>query len=226
MEALRTGRLIEQVRKEKKMTQSELADALGVSKQAVSNWEHGKRFPDVSLIEIVSEKLDLSIAELIKGERMSEKTIDVVEVDKLIFDALHVQKKTINKRWFLISLICVAFTVAISLGYDYLLFYEKLLFVSFGMKEAFAVLISIVFGSGLRWFSTDDETFFDNSLVALAILMICEAFAAIGFKNEALGEVFGLVLFSAEAAWYIFCGIVGAWVTHLIFAFRKAKRKG
>ena len=41
----KTGRLIEQMRREKNMTQAELADAVGVSKQAVSNWERGKRFP-------------------------------------------------------------------------------------------------------------------------------------------------------------------------------------
>lgn len=40
----KTGRLIEQMRREKNMTQAELADAVGVSKQAVSNWERGKRF--------------------------------------------------------------------------------------------------------------------------------------------------------------------------------------
>lgn len=37
----KTGRLIEQMRREKNMTQAELADAVGVSKQAVSNWERG-----------------------------------------------------------------------------------------------------------------------------------------------------------------------------------------
>lgn len=41
MEVNKTGMLIEQMRKEKSMTQAELADAVGVSKQAVSNWERG-----------------------------------------------------------------------------------------------------------------------------------------------------------------------------------------
>ena len=41
MEMNKTGRLIEQMRKEKNMTQADLADAVGVSKQAVSNWERG-----------------------------------------------------------------------------------------------------------------------------------------------------------------------------------------
>ncbi len=70
MEINKTGRLIEQMRREKNMTQAELADAVGVSKQAVSNWERGKRFPDVSLIESLSETLGVSAAELIKGERI------------------------------------------------------------------------------------------------------------------------------------------------------------
>ena len=41
MEVNKTGMLIEQMRREKNMTQAELADAVGVSKQAVSNWERG-----------------------------------------------------------------------------------------------------------------------------------------------------------------------------------------
>ena len=63
MEMNKTGRLIEQLRKEKCMTQSDLAAAVGVSKQAVSNWECGKRFPDVSLIEALTEALGVSAAE-------------------------------------------------------------------------------------------------------------------------------------------------------------------
>ena len=69
MEMNKTGRLIEQMRKEKNMTQAELADAVGVSKQAVSNWERGKRFPDVTLIEDLSRVLGVSPAEMIRGER-------------------------------------------------------------------------------------------------------------------------------------------------------------
>ena len=41
MEVNKTGMLIEQMRREKNLTQAELADAVGVSKQAVSNWERG-----------------------------------------------------------------------------------------------------------------------------------------------------------------------------------------
>ncbi len=80
MEMNKTGRLIEQMRREKNMTQAELADAVGVSKQAVSNWERGKRFPDVSLIESLSETLGVSAAELIKGERIQKSNIEEREV--------------------------------------------------------------------------------------------------------------------------------------------------
>ena len=80
MEMNKTGRLIERMRREKNMTQAELADAVGVSKQAVSNWERGKRLPDVSLIESLSETLGVRAAELIKGERIQKSSIEEPEV--------------------------------------------------------------------------------------------------------------------------------------------------
>ena len=59
----------------------------------------------------------------------------------------------------------------------------------------------------------------------MAAWIVCEAFAAIGFKHEALGEAFGLVTAAAEMAWYILCGLAGAWTTHLIIVLWQVKRK-
>lgn len=76
MENYRTGKLIEELRKKKGLTQIKLAKAAGVSKQAVSNWERGTRFPDVVLIEDLSRKLGVSSTKLIKGEIMENNSID------------------------------------------------------------------------------------------------------------------------------------------------------
>ena len=50
MDYEKTGRLIQELRKEKEMTQMSLADKLGVTDRAVSKWERGKSFPDVSML--------------------------------------------------------------------------------------------------------------------------------------------------------------------------------
>ncbi len=69
MDAMKTGALIAQARKEKGITQRELAERVYVSVQAVSKWELGKNFPDLSLMEPLAEALDLTVTELLAGQR-------------------------------------------------------------------------------------------------------------------------------------------------------------
>lgn len=63
-----TGAVIRKLRENKKMTQEELADTLFVSSKAVSKWETGQGFPDISLIEPLAKALDISVIELFSGE--------------------------------------------------------------------------------------------------------------------------------------------------------------
>ena len=64
----RIGRKISNLRKEKNMTQMELADKLGISFQAVSNWERGNSMPDISKLPELAEVLEVSVDELL-GEK-------------------------------------------------------------------------------------------------------------------------------------------------------------
>ena len=63
-----TGAVIRKLRENKKMTQEELAGKLFVSSKAVSKWETGQGFPDVSLIEPLAKALGISVIELLSGE--------------------------------------------------------------------------------------------------------------------------------------------------------------
>ena len=69
MDAIKTGALIAQARKEKNLTQKDLAQSLHVSVQAVSKWERGLNFPDIALMEPLAELLALTVSELMAGER-------------------------------------------------------------------------------------------------------------------------------------------------------------
>ncbi|MBR3356735.1 MAG: helix-turn-helix transcriptional regulator [Solobacterium sp.] len=69
MDAEKTGKLIEEARKAKGMTQAMLAEQIHVSNTAVSKYEHGVRFPDLSVLESLADVLDLTVSELIRGER-------------------------------------------------------------------------------------------------------------------------------------------------------------
>lgn len=63
-----TGTAIKCLREKKKLTQSELADKIGVTAKAVSKWETAKGLPDISLIEPLAAALGVSVTELISGE--------------------------------------------------------------------------------------------------------------------------------------------------------------
>ncbi len=75
MNVQKTGSLIAAIRKEQNRTQQDLANELGVSSAAVSKWERGIGFPDVSLMEPLAASLGITIAELFKGER-TENNVD------------------------------------------------------------------------------------------------------------------------------------------------------
>ena len=63
-----TGAVIRRLRERKKITQEELADMIHVSGKAVSKWETGQGFPDISLLEPLAKALDISVIELLSGE--------------------------------------------------------------------------------------------------------------------------------------------------------------
>ena len=63
-----TGAVIRKLRENKKLTQEELANKLSVSSKAVSKWETGRGFPDISLLEMLANALGISVIELLSGE--------------------------------------------------------------------------------------------------------------------------------------------------------------
>lgn len=73
MEQKKTGQFLKTLRKEKNITQEVLAETLNVSGRTVSRWETGSNMPDISLLVELSEFYQVSIAEIIDGERKSEK---------------------------------------------------------------------------------------------------------------------------------------------------------
>lgn len=87
MNAEKTGAFIRELRKEKKLTQQQLAEGLHVSDKAVSRWETGRGFPDIGNLEDIAETLGVSVAELLKGERFHAQIteLDMAEVSSTSF---------------------------------------------------------------------------------------------------------------------------------------------
>lgn len=106
------GAFLARLRKEKGLTQKELAQQLYVSDKAVSKWERGLSLPDISLLTPLAEILGVTVTELLRGERLEEKSLPVDQVEELVTGSLELsgaqrqQKREGRKRrglWFALS---------------------------------------------------------------------------------------------------------------------------
>ena len=77
------GKFIRSLRESKKMTQDNLADEVGVTRQAVSNWELGKAIPDSGILLSLSELFQVTINELLKGEKDYKDTKENEELENI-----------------------------------------------------------------------------------------------------------------------------------------------
>lgn len=73
MDQVKTGCFIAQCRKEKNMTQRQLADVLGISDKTISKWETGKGLPEAGCMVPLCEALGISVNELLTGERIPDE---------------------------------------------------------------------------------------------------------------------------------------------------------
>lgn len=76
MEAKKFGQFIAGIRKEKKMTQAELAGKIHVTDKAISRWERGLGFPDIQILEPLAQALGISVLELMRSERQETEKQD------------------------------------------------------------------------------------------------------------------------------------------------------
>ena len=95
MDQIKTGAFLKELRREKGITQEQLAEELGVSGRTISRWETGSNMPDISLLVEIAGFFDVSIPEIIKGERKSEK---MKEEDKEIAETMSDYAKTEKEK--------------------------------------------------------------------------------------------------------------------------------
>ena len=79
-----TGKFIAHKRKEKNLTQEQLAEKLGVSNKTVSKWETGTCMPDYSVVKALCDELEITVAELMDGEASDEKSVRTYDEEQII----------------------------------------------------------------------------------------------------------------------------------------------
>ena len=96
MDQQKIGAFISELRKDRKLTQEQLGEKLGVSQRSISRWETGRNMPDISLLKPLSSELGITVSELIEGERQEKPVkIDDESVDNIIEYTVRLRKNNI-----------------------------------------------------------------------------------------------------------------------------------
>ena len=113
MDPKKTGMIILEARRRLKMTQKDLADKLYVSDKAVSKWERGLCFPDISVLIPLTEILNISLYDLLRGEKVNKKEVEETLKNTINYSNSEINRK--KKKYITISLIIIFIIVLISI---------------------------------------------------------------------------------------------------------------
>ena len=108
------GKFIASCRKAKNITQQELAEKLGVSDRTIGNWENGRNMPDLSLFKPLCDELDITLNDLLSGEKVSEKEYQE-KLEENIINTIDYTNKKIENRNSFIGLILMVFGILIAI---------------------------------------------------------------------------------------------------------------
>lgn len=119
MDSRTFGKFIADTRRAKGMTQEELAEKLIVTNKAVSRWETGTGFPDISLLEPLADALGISIIELMHSEKMDIDDDVNKKASQAVSDAISIADFKSEQKKFIVAviLLSVLASVVIALGF-------------------------------------------------------------------------------------------------------------
>ena len=149
MNQIKIGEFLKELRKEKGITQEQLAEQFNTSQRSVSRWETGSNMPDISLLVKLAEYYGVSISEIIDGERKSEKMNEEVKETALkLSDYAETINQRIKMRLFWLTIIAligmIAFIVINTLGLEETnIIYKRIASVGLGMDLGMLTVIAM-----------------------------------------------------------------------------------
>ena len=199
MDQIKIGTFLKLLRKEKNLTQEQLAEQLGVSTRTVSRWENGNNMPDISLLSEIAEFYDVSIPELIYGERKSENMREEAkEVAETMSDYAKAEKETLVKSIRNMSLIgLIALIIYMVLGRTSVYDRNNLFRYVYGISEALiyvTVLMFPLYTTGLLSkirIRTTNSKFKNIPVPAIKIIGFIAAFAIAALIRIWISKSFG-----------------------------------
>lgn len=183
MDQKKTGSFLRELRKEKQLTQEQLAERFGVTNRSVSRWETGSNMPDLSILVELADFYDVDIRDIIDGERKGE---DMNKEEKerlqLVADYAETEKNTLLMRLRIISIVGLVSLIAgltmmvISRDnnlpiYDYLM--GTLMGVAIG-----ALLVAVFYSTGVLENMRKRKRTLMKVLLVMSILILLGTFIA------------------------------------------------
>ena len=112
MNQLVIGKFVSLKRKQKNLTQEQLAEKIGVSNKTISKWETGKCMPDYSVVKSLCEELGFTVAELMDGEMSEEQSVRIYD-DEQILDLLRRTQELEKTKNMLYGILLIVMGIAL-----------------------------------------------------------------------------------------------------------------
>ncbi len=122
MDSRKVGGFIAELRKEKGLTQLQLAEMLNVTDKAISRWETGKGYPDIELLQKISDTLGVSLNELLNGERIICEEVEAV-CERNVTEA-YTAVKTTRRRSKVLLAVCLTLVLCLGITVGLCYFYS------------------------------------------------------------------------------------------------------
>ncbi len=105
MEHNKIGKFIHNLRKERELTQKQLADQVGVSDKTISKWETGRGIPDTGIMNELCQVLGISINELLSGEKLSEDNYNGKAEENMVNLLKNTEQQKERQKWSKINIV-------------------------------------------------------------------------------------------------------------------------
>ena len=96
MDQTKIGSFIRELRKEKGLTQEQFAQKFNVTQKCVSRWESGRNLPDFSILQDIAEELDVSVIELLNGEKCAAENEKEVILQLIDYSSDNIKNRIVN----------------------------------------------------------------------------------------------------------------------------------
>ncbi len=152
----RFGQFVSRIRKEKNLTQKELAEQLYVTDKTVSKWERGLSMPNVALLIPIAEVLGVTVTELLRGERIiKDELLNAGEVEEIVVGSLDLKiqdtLKQQKRNWIFAFMLCFILTI----GEVILLLMSNMTFDELRSDVLVMIGLMLAFGGWFCFFAKD-----------------------------------------------------------------------